>query len=269
MPTAGPLTARHRQRQLADRVHDRVVALGQHLVDVWAALGVISTPKSFRSAPEEKARPGSRDHTARAARPRRLRQRREQVEAELLVPRVQRLRAVELDRGDPLASIGRLTVSKAVLALGARLSRIAHCGSSVRRWCLRSLPSCRLASYGVRMARPVIGICTALERARWSVWDQEAALLPRNYIEAVHAAGGLAVMIPPDPVLVERPERGAGPARRDGAGGRRRHRPRRLRRAAPRGDDDTVPERDAFEIALVRAAIARELPCWGSAGECS
>ena len=55
------------------------------------------------------------------------------------------------------------------------------------------------------MARPVIGICTALERARWSVWDQPAALLPRNYVDAVQRAGGLAVLLPPDPQLVEEP----------------------------------------------------------------
>ena len=48
------------------------------------------------------------------------------------------------------------------------------------------------------MARPVIGLCTALERARWSVWDQQAMLLPRSYINAVQGAGGLALMIPPD-----------------------------------------------------------------------
>jgi putative glutamine amidotransferase len=115
----------------------------------------------------------------------------------------------------------------------------------------------------VRMARPVIGICTALERARWSVWDQEAALLPRNYVEAVQAAGGLAVMIPPDPVLVEDPSEVldlldglvlAGGADID---------------PASYGDPlheetgSTVPERDAFEIALVCAAIKRELPVLG------
>ena len=55
------------------------------------------------------------------------------------------------------------------------------------------------------MERPVIGLCTALERARWSVWDQEAVLLPRNYVQAVQAAGGLAVMLAPDPQLVEDP----------------------------------------------------------------
>jgi putative glutamine amidotransferase len=35
------------------------------------------------------------------------------------------------------------------------------------------------------MSRPVIGLCTALERAQWSVWDQPAVLLPRNYVDAV------------------------------------------------------------------------------------
>jgi putative glutamine amidotransferase len=120
-----------------------------------------------------------------------------------------------------------------------------------------------LASYGVPMPRPVIGICTALERARWSVWDQEAALLPRNYVEAVQSAGGLAVMIPPDPVLVEDPSEVldlldgvvlAGGADIDPASyGESRH----------EETLSTVPERDAFEIALVRAAIARGLPVLG------
>jgi putative glutamine amidotransferase len=120
-----------------------------------------------------------------------------------------------------------------------------------------------LASYGVLMARPVIGICAALEHARWSVWDQQAALLPRNYIEAVQSAGGLAVMIPPDPVLVESPEEVldlldglvlAGGADIDPAA-----------YGQPRHEEtvSTVPERDVFEIALVRATIARELPVLG------
>jgi putative glutamine amidotransferase len=115
----------------------------------------------------------------------------------------------------------------------------------------------------VQMARPVIGMCTALERARWSVWDQQAALLPRNYVEAVQAAGGLAVMIPPDPVLVEDPSEVldlldgvvlAGGADIDPAS---YGEPRHEETMSP------VPERDAFEIALVRAAIARELPVLG------
>jgi putative glutamine amidotransferase len=113
------------------------------------------------------------------------------------------------------------------------------------------------------MARPVIGICTALERARWSVWDQQAALLPANYIDAVHAAGGLTLLVPPDPQLIERPAEVldlldglllAGGADIDPA----------AYGAAPHAETvDTVPARDAFEIALVRAAIARELPVLG------
>jgi putative glutamine amidotransferase len=109
----------------------------------------------------------------------------------------------------------------------------------------------------------VIGICTALERARWSVWDQQAALLPRNYVEAVQAAGGLAVMLPPDPALVEDPAEVlelldglvlAGGADIDPAAyGASRH----------EETTGTVPERDAFELALARAALARGLPVLG------
>ena len=37
-------------------------------------------------------------------------------------------------------------------------------------------------------SRPVIGVCTPLERARWGVWDQQAALLPANYLDAIRRA---------------------------------------------------------------------------------
>ena len=113
------------------------------------------------------------------------------------------------------------------------------------------------------MDRPVIGICTALERARWSVWDQQAYLLPRSYIEAVQRAGGLAVMLPPDPESQGDPDDVldlvdglilAGGADVDPANyGRGPHRETR----------HTVPERDAFEIALARRALERDLPLLG------
>jgi putative glutamine amidotransferase len=113
------------------------------------------------------------------------------------------------------------------------------------------------------MQRPTIGICTALERARWSVWDQQAVLLPSNYVEAVQRAGGFAVLLPPDPHLVERP--GEALELLDGlmlAGGADID-PGAYGQAAHVETVDTVPERDAFEIALVRAAIARGLPVLG------
>lgn len=113
------------------------------------------------------------------------------------------------------------------------------------------------------MTRPVIGICTALERAKWSVWDQRAALLPFNYVHAVQRAGGLVAMLPPDPQLTEDPEQAldlidglilAGGADIDPASYGERPHPETV---------STVPERDAFEIALTRAAIERDIPLLG------
>src|SRR5918999_1822211 len=113
------------------------------------------------------------------------------------------------------------------------------------------------------MPRPVIGICTALERARWTVWDNEAFLLARAYIDAIQAAGGLAYMIPPDACTAEEPDAAldvldalvlAGGADVDPAYyGAPRH-PRTL---------GTTPERDAAEIPLARRAVERDLPLLG------
>src|SRR5919201_2511910 len=113
------------------------------------------------------------------------------------------------------------------------------------------------------MSRPVIGICTALERARWSVWDPQAYLLPRSYIVAVPPAGGIALMLPPDEALEDDPDQVldlidglilAGGADIDPASyGETPH-------PETRG---TVPERDGFEIALARRALERDVPLLG------
>src|SRR3954449_1721744 len=113
------------------------------------------------------------------------------------------------------------------------------------------------------MARPVIGICTALERARWSVWDQQAYLLPRSYINAVQRAGGIAVMLPPDEHVHEDPDAIldlldglilAGGANIDpDAYGEQPH-------AETRGP---VPERYEVEIPLPGRALERHLPLLG------
>jgi putative glutamine amidotransferase len=113
------------------------------------------------------------------------------------------------------------------------------------------------------MKRPIIGICTAVEQARWSVWDQPAVLLPRNYIEAVQRAGGLALMLPPDPQTSEDPSETlelidglilAGGADID---------PSSYGEEAHAETIGTVAERDAFEISLVRGAIELDLPVLG------
>jgi putative glutamine amidotransferase len=113
------------------------------------------------------------------------------------------------------------------------------------------------------MERPVIGLCTALERARWSVWDQDAVLLARSYVNEVNRAGALAVLLPPDPRLVEEP--GEALELLDGlllAGGADID-PASYGQAPHAETHDFVPERDAFEIALTRAAIERDLPVLG------
>jgi len=113
------------------------------------------------------------------------------------------------------------------------------------------------------MKRPIVGICTALEQARWSVWDQQALLVPRSYVDAVQGAGGLALLVPPDPRLVEDPDEAlelidglmlAGGADID---------PRSYGQPAHAETAGTVPERDAFEIALARRAIEQDLPVLG------
>ncbi|MEA2271517.1 MAG: putative glutamine amidotransferase [Solirubrobacteraceae bacterium] len=113
------------------------------------------------------------------------------------------------------------------------------------------------------MTRPAIGICTALEQARWSVWDEQAMLLPRSYVDAVQRAGGLALMIPPDAELVADPDEVldridglllAGGADIDPtAYGAERH----------AETTHTVPARDVFEIALARRALERDIPLLG------
>jgi putative glutamine amidotransferase len=113
------------------------------------------------------------------------------------------------------------------------------------------------------MSRPVIGICTALERARWSVWDQQAYLLPRSYIKAIQRAGGLAVMLPPDEMSEREPDEVldlidglilAGGADID---------PSSYGEDAHPETRGTVPERDGFELALARRALERDLPLLG------
>jgi putative glutamine amidotransferase len=111
--------------------------------------------------------------------------------------------------------------------------------------------------------RPTIGICAALERARWSVWDQRAALLPSSYITAIQEADGLAMMIPPDPHLIAAPDEAldlldglilAGGADIDpSAYGAEPH-------PETKG---TVPERDEVELALARRAVGRDMPVLG------
>src|SRR3954463_4364687 len=110
--------------------------------------------------------------------------------------------------------------------------------------------------------RPLIGVSTYLEAgAGWGMWELEAALLPAGYPRLVQRAGGLAAMLPPDT-----PEHAAAAvARLDGlviAGGPdvdpARYGAERSPRTGP-----PAPERDAWELALIGAALAGGVPLLG------
>jgi putative glutamine amidotransferase len=109
---------------------------------------------------------------------------------------------------------------------------------------------------------PLIGISTYAEPGvRWGAWQLDAALLPAGYPRLVQRAGGLAVMLPPDD-----PDRAAETlARLDGlviAGGPdvdpARYGAERSPRTGP-----AAPERDAWELALIGAALRARTPLLG------
>jgi putative glutamine amidotransferase len=112
-------------------------------------------------------------------------------------------------------------------------------------------------------SRPVIGIVTAVEQARHGAWDEPSALLHTSYIEAVQRAGGIALMIPPDPALSEDP--GAVLDRVDAlllAGGSDLD-PASYGATSHPQTIDTSAARDETELALTRAALERDMPVLG------
>ncbi|MFJ4871686.1 gamma-glutamyl-gamma-aminobutyrate hydrolase family protein [Streptomyces sp. NPDC088757] len=111
------------------------------------------------------------------------------------------------------------------------------------------------------MSEPLIGVTTYLNRARWGVWDMEAALLPAAYPRLVREGGGLAVMLPPDGPAAA----AAVVARLDGlvvAGGADVEPVRYGAEPDPR-TGPPARERDAWELALIGAALASGTPLLG------
>ena len=112
-------------------------------------------------------------------------------------------------------------------------------------------------------SRPVIGLTTYLERAKTGVWDVPAAFLPKVYFEAVTRAGGIAVLLPPQPVDATVADRVLDSL--DGliiTGGKDVD-PARYGQEPHATTDEPRPDRDAWEDALLTAAIDRGLPFLG------
>ncbi len=108
---------------------------------------------------------------------------------------------------------------------------------------------------------PVIGLSTYREQARWGVWDQPADLLPTLYADAVRAAGGVPVLLPPQEDVAA----AAVVARLDGlvvTGGADVD-PGRYGAEPHPQTISWRTDRDAWELALLAAADARALPVLG------
>ncbi|WP_037370781.1 gamma-glutamyl-gamma-aminobutyrate hydrolase family protein [Amycolatopsis orientalis] len=109
------------------------------------------------------------------------------------------------------------------------------------------------------MTTPVIGLCAAFESARWGFWEQPAALVPGTYVAKVQAAGGVPIGLIPGTGLEPLLDRIDGLLLLGGVDVE----PETYGAAKSGRTEATVPERDAFELALARAALARDLPVLG------
>lgn len=110
---------------------------------------------------------------------------------------------------------------------------------------------------------PIIGVTTYLQRAQTGVWDVEAAFLPRVYLDGVTAAGGVPVLLPPQPVAPGVVD--AVLARLDGlivSGGADVDPSRYGAAAHPRTDAPHIL-RDELEFALLQRALELDLPFLG------
>jgi putative glutamine amidotransferase len=113
---------------------------------------------------------------------------------------------------------------------------------------------------------PRIGLTTYREQAVFGVWDETADLLPTTYADAIQAAGGVALLLPP--AGADGDLEAAAESVLDGlhglvlSGGAdvdpERYEARREEETGP-----ARPDRDAWEIALVGAALSRDLPLLG------
>lgn len=115
-------------------------------------------------------------------------------------------------------------------------------------------------------SRPVIGLTTYLQQAQSGVWDVRASYLPAIYFEGVAMAGGIAVLLPPQPVDADIAERVldgldglviTGGRDVDPAGyGQHRH---------PATDEPVADNRlrDAWEFTLLKGALRRGIPVLG------
>lgn len=113
------------------------------------------------------------------------------------------------------------------------------------------------------MSKPLIGLSTYREQARWGVWDSRADLLPTVYAASIEAVGGVPVLLPPQVTPAE--SAAVVVSRLDGlviTGGADVD-PSRYGQAPHERTVRTREDRDAWELALLDAAESASLPTLG------
>lgn len=109
----------------------------------------------------------------------------------------------------------------------------------------------------------MIGLTTYRQQVKSGVWDVPAAFLSGVYLDGVTRAGGIAVLLPPQPADGRIVERVVGLL--DGlvlTGGRDVN-PQAYGHPPHPATEEPGPERDAWEFALLTAALRRRLPVLG------
>jgi putative glutamine amidotransferase len=110
---------------------------------------------------------------------------------------------------------------------------------------------------------PVLGLTTYLEQAQTGIWDVRAGFLPHIYLEGVSLAGGIAMLLPPQPVTDQIADEVLD--RLDGliiTGGKDVD-PARYGQAPHPLTDEPRRDRDAWEFALLAGALKRGMPVLG------
>lgn len=105
--------------------------------------------------------------------------------------------------------------------------------------------------------RPIVGITSYAQPAKWGAWELPAALVPWRYVESVELAGGRPLLVPPSTDGIEETLDALDGLIFSGgididpeSYGAERH----------ETTDPAQKHRDAGELALLEAALARDLP---------
>jgi gamma-glutamyl-gamma-aminobutyrate hydrolase PuuD len=111
----------------------------------------------------------------------------------------------------------------------------------------------------------VIGITTYAEEATWGGWTEPAAFIPLAYVRAVERAGGRPLLVPPSEDGMEETLEALDGIIFSGGGDLD---PKTYGAEAHPETHEVSPERDSAELALLEAALARDMPvlavCRGS-----